>query len=509
MRRLIAPLLLLLGVAAWFWWPHTEVAPEPAPAGFAPSPRVATNDPVLPLPTAAAVPAVPADALRVEVEVTELERFMPPPVARVEAVSSVDGRPLPTALLAGAGAGYEGSAETNGLALVRVECGGMQALRLVAVTVGAMAKPAYGARLVVRGTVRSPNREPLAGALVWFGEQRSDGAEHTAVTDAEGAFELDVLAGDGVPFVVRHPQMASMWRAVRVATPLPPFDAMLQPGATLAVQLAGAAVAMDDARVFVLPASVITSEWATWPFFAQALDDGFALAANGSAVLTGLPRHGEVGLLVRHPRLPLARPTAVVLKGERNTALLPVTFAERLVRGQVVDEHGALLAGVALWSLPAGQPLRAGSAQRFVPPHLDTIGAFAARSDSNGALLIAAHSADDAVLRLRGHGFAGRDLPLAGMRDGSDIVLPRFAGGEPQFTLTAPMAGQRWFGRCNLSGGVAAALEPNAGWRLSLPAYGRFRFDLRAFRGEVSVAAATTHEIMVTGPIELPTPAAK
>jgi hypothetical protein len=510
-------ILLFLAVgcaaaAAWFWWQESSAPP------------IAPPPPVEPLPDGGgelSVPPprpLPADALRVRLTVQPRERYLPPPVLLVRAVRAGDGVALPTAPIAGVGAGFDGGSDTGsesgpgrpssttGVAMVRIDTEHGVILRQVAIDAGQVAQLPIGAPLVVTGVVRDANGKPLPEASVWFGEYAADGARREVVTDPDGAYQALVLASGGVPFVVSGRGHATVWRTITVAMPMAPCDAQLHPGCTLEVQLVATAAAMGAGRVFVVPGANVTTELSTWPFFVQALDDGAPLDANGRAALAGLPRGAEVGIVVRHPAAALAAPVAAVLKGERNQVQVPLALREASWRGRVVDGDGQPLVGVSLWSRPAGRPLRGAVGKRLLPPHLDAVGTCAAISDGDGAFVIGRAPGDEPVLSLRGRGYAGRDVPLAEVELGAPLPLPVWLGGEPQFELAPPRAGASWFAETDLSGGLRAELAADASWRVSLPYAGRFDVELRTFVGAAGGEPRTLRDVVVTGPVSLEPP---
>ncbi|MCU0865100.1 MAG: carboxypeptidase-like regulatory domain-containing protein [Planctomycetes bacterium] len=506
-------ILLFLAVgcaaaAAWFWWQESSAPP------------IAPPPPVEPLPAGGgelSVPPprpLPPDALRVRLTVLPRERYLPPPVLPVQAVRAGDGVALPTAPIAGVGAGFDGGFDTGqdrpatatGVAMVRIDTEHGAIVRQVAIDAGQVAQPPIGAPLVVTGVIRDANGKPLPEASVWFGEYAADGARREFVTDQDGAYRALVLASGGVPFVASGRGHATVWRTIAVAMPMAPCDAQLHPGCTLEVQLVAAAAAMDAGRVFVVPGASVTTEMSTWPFFVQALDDGARLDANGRTAVSGLPRGAEVGIVVRHPAAALAAPVAAVLKGERNQVQVPLVLREASWRGRVVDGDGQPLFGVSLWSRPAGRPLRGAVGKRLLPPHLDAVGTCATSTDVDGAFVIGRAPGDEPVLSLRGRGFAGRDVPLAEVELGAPLQVPVWLGGEPQFELAPPRAGASWFAETDLSGGLRAELAADASWRVSLPYAGRFDVELRTFVGSTGGEPRVLRDVAITGPVSLQSP---
>lgn len=487
-----------LAAVAGLWWSAAEPPAPPAPGGRAevpvPGPRGATAPPDAP----------PTDAPQVHVEVTVRERFVPPPPARVQAVRAHDGVELPTTVLAGVGGGFDGELPAAGPALVTIAADGARLVRQVAVAAGGVARPTVGGRLVVRGTVRGDDGRPLAAARVWLGELDGSGRREAA-TDADGAFELDVPAGAGVPLVVAAAGFATTWRLLDVAAPPPVADVVLEPGGTLELNLAALAVALTEVRVFVVPLAEVSTALAQWPFALQALDDGVSLDGSGRARIDGLPRRGTLGVLVRHPRAPLEAPQPVALKGEHTRVTVPLVVAERMWRGRVVDGEGQALAGVCVWVRPPGRRLLGDGAPRLLPPHLDLAGAVAATTGPDGTFVVGALDGD-VVLSLRHAGHAGRDLAAAALAAAADLVLPAWGAGEPALRLAPPSTGVPWVASSNLGGGVRVAVAADAEVTLALPHAGLFDLVLSTsvageLRGRTRLEA-----VAIVGPQSLRAP---
>ncbi|MCC7396639.1 MAG: carboxypeptidase regulatory-like domain-containing protein [Planctomycetes bacterium] len=495
----------LVALGTFVWW-STEVAVPPGPpgpgpvAGGEPGP-VAPTPPVAP--TTSGQDPVPADAPEVLVEVTAGERLRPPP-RPVAAASDVEGKPLAIEVLAGIGAGFDASPPTAGLALLRVAFAGSTLLRQVAVEGEAPSVLTVGARFTVSGTVRDERGQALPGATVWFGETLADGSRREASTDEAGAFQADVPGGLGVPCLVRAPGKASSWRVVAVVPPVVPFDTVLEPACELEVQLAATAFDAAAARAFAVPGDAVSSGLAQYPFFVATLSDGVPFDARGRAVIDDLPREATLGIVVRHARLAGAPPVRVVTKGERQRVLVPVQPVSRTVRGRVVDEQGAPLAGVAVWSRAHGVALAGAVAPRFLPPHLDLRAAFATTTAADGSFELGCADAATAVLSLRMHGRAGRDVPLADAARG-DLVLPDWSTGAAEFELLPPLPGRPWIASTTLGGGVQANLAADASWRVAVPHAGRFDVVVTTRHGGASTNRRYDG-VLVTGTLRLQAP---
>lgn len=503
-RRTVLFLSLAAGLAivvvAVSMWPDggppdvPHVPPQPAaPDTAVPAPR--HQDPA---------PA-PAGAPLVRVEVTSRERYVPPSPLRVQAVRAGDRVELPTTLLAGAGAGFDAAPTAAGAALVRVAFGSGSVLRHVPLAPNEVARPTIGAPLVVRGKVLGPDSVPVPGARVWFGEFDAAGERREWPLDDEGAYEAQVPAGEGVPFVARAPGHATQYVVIAVAAPTSPWDATLARGCALDVQLAGMAASMERARVFVLPRGAVASGLAHWPFFEQTLRDGYAVDANGHATIDDLPASGEVTVVVHHPlaRAPVSQ--VVLLKGERVRALVPIEFAASAWRGRIVDEAGEPRIGVDVWARYAGGSLEPSASQRFAPPHFETRGAWD-RSDANGAFEVAAAGGGTPTLSLRHPHCAGRDIAWSSLRAGEPIVLPAWVGGEPELRLLPPRAGTAWFVECDLGGGGRDAVAADQPWRVSVPYAGAFDVRLTTTVDGRAHGVEQRNGAAVTGTFELHAP---
>jgi hypothetical protein len=512
MQRRTATILLLAGalVLALAVALARGRGDDPAPPG--PSPR-----PDVPAPSPAPVPprpvdrgsqdpaSLPADAPRVVLELETKERYLPPSPARARAVRG-DGHEYAVRLLAGAGAGFDANVRAAGLALVGIEHERGLVLRQVVLPPDDTAVVELGAALLVHGRVTGSDGRALVGATVWLGEHDVDGNRVEAVTVDDGAYELTALAGTGVPFVVRAPGHAASWRPLVVGNPAPRADAALERGCELTVQLAGSAVAMEHARVYVVPRGAVDTALAQWPFFLQALGDGYPLDASGRAVIGELPARGDVGIVVGHPRAPRAAPQELMLKGDRVAATLAFAVAPARVSGSVVDEQGAPLPGVAVFGRAGGGPLAPGTSQRLLPPHLDERGVFAGRTGDDGAFTIGVPAAPGAIVSLRAAGRAGRDVPVAAVAVDVPLVLPAWNGGDAELRVRPPRADGAWSAETAIGGGVRAALAAGETWRVALPHAGRFHVVLTTWVGTEQRGRERHADVHATGAVELSAP---
>jgi hypothetical protein len=499
-------LFLLLGctvaaVAAWIWSTHRGDVVAP-PAG---------GDPQQPRPQAGAPQpsgppryegAVPSDAPVVHVQVTSLERFVAPP-AEPALAEGADGALLPARIVAGVDSGYDVARPGRGLALLAIEHEGRQLLRQLALDPVGQTAARVGARIVVRGTVLDAAQQPLVGASVWFGEREVDGAERAFATDDTGAFEADVPAGDGVPFVVRAPGHASKWQAITVDRGVEPLTAVLQPASTVFVQVAARAVEIERARAYVVPgAKAVSSGLSQWPFFAQLLTDGYPIDAAGKVAIEDLPQHGDARIVVRHPLAALAAPTEVSLSEQPTRALLRMSFGERTQQGIVVDDAGAPIAGAAVFARVPGQRLDGPRSLRLLPPYLDLRGVCIAETGAAGAFSVGLPAADGVELALRARGHAGRNVTWREAMP-SKLVLPAWRGGDASLLVEPPSMGKVWRVTSNLGGGVDVACAADEPCVLALPHCGRFDVSLRVELAGAEPQQRELSSLMVTGEVAL------
>lgn len=477
--------------------------PDPPPAGDAPAevPHDPGHEPD-------PAPAAPTGRPMVRVEVHDEATFVPPPPPpRVFARAAGTGAPLPLTVLAGEGAGPVVQPSRPGTALVAIAAEpGREVIRQVEIVDAAPTEYRLGARVVVRGRVLG-ERWPVRGAEVWLGELDATGARRTVTTDAEGAFEFDTPDGPGVPFVVTAEDMAVHGRLLTVGPGGLELEVKLVAGMRLELQLAAAAPAdVATARVFVVPTDIVSTALAQYPFFLQALTDGYAVNENGRAIVTNLPTDGRLGVLVRHARLVGAAPTPVTLRAASQRLIVPVQFVARSLAAPVVDGLGAPLADVSVWSRRAGQELVVPPSARLLPPSLPVRGACRAWTDAEGRFVVGTLADAAAVVSLRAPGFAGLDLPATAVPATAPIVLPAWTGGEPSFRLQPPAPGVVWHAASDLGGGVQATVAADQPWVVSFPHAGRFTIVLSTTVDGVERGRVTLAAVDVTGPIELQAP---
>ncbi|MBX3462030.1 MAG: hypothetical protein KF830_02580 [Planctomycetes bacterium] len=509
MQRRIVPILLLgLVVAAAIGYRFGRGAePAPHPPGLRgafppPDPRPWQDDDRVPV----GVEAGPG--LQVHVAVRADAVFVPPPVERVRGLLAGSGVRLPAVPLAGEGAGFAAERPRDGVAMVEVALpDGRRLLRQVALAAEGVAECLVGARVTVHGRIVAAQDLPRREAWVWLGEIDADGRRVEARTDATGAFELDTPAGAGVPFVIGAAECASQWRAVEVAPPGLELAAVLAPAPSLEVQLAAAVDGIAAARVFVLPDGPVSTGLAAYPFFVQALDDGFPVDDNGRARVPDLPADVQVAVVVRHALLPAVAPHAVVVRDRPQRAVVPLQFAASAFRLRVVDPAGAPRPGTAVWSRLPGQALGVPGSARLLPPQLPVRGTCLGATDADGRIAIGALPAADAIVSLRAVDCAGLDLPAAAL-GAAAIELPPWQGGECAFRLLPPAPGVPWRASTDLGGGVHAAVEADQAWQVSFPHPGRFTVVLTTRRDGEVVGAREYTGLAVTGTVELQAPTA-
>ncbi|MBL8739419.1 MAG: hypothetical protein JNL12_23530 [Planctomycetes bacterium] len=447
---------------------------------------------------------VAAVGLRVQIDVTAHERYLPPPGSRVEAAGP-DGAAWPTQVLAGAGAGFD-TKQPAGPALVQIDGPDRTLVRHVVLPADESIAYRTLGPVAIEGTVRGPDGVPRRGARVWFGETRPDGSRIETETDASGAFVGEALGGRGVPFVVQAAGCVVHHAQLDLTGVVSPIGVTLQAACAVDVQLAGVAQELGRARLFVLPAAEVSTELAQWPFWLQTQAGGVPFDGGGRASFEGLPRNGAVRLWVAHPEAPAGAPVEVALKGERVRATASIGFAANVLRGRLVDVDGAPVVGASVFAVPGTMALASGAAPRLTPPHLEMRSACAAQSDADGGFAIGLPGDRELVrLLLRAPGRAGRDLSIGDAERGP-LVLPAWRGGEPEFTVSPPASAEPWTAATDLSGGVVESLAADQSFRLSLPYAGRFTFVLRTFDGAAEVASRTLADVVVTGPIELAAP---
>jgi hypothetical protein len=450
---------------------------------------------------------VPEEAPHVQITVTPLERFVAPP-SQPQLAESVDGTPLSARILAGVGAGFDAMSDRRGVTLLAVEVPGGQVLRQLAVAPTTSAMARIGARIVLRGQVVDAAQQPVQAANVWFGELAADGSQRLVAVDETGAFQADVPAGDGVPFVVRAPGFASTWRTITVDPQAQPLLEVLRPATSLSVQLAVRADELARVRAFVVPLGRVSTGVSQWPFFLQCLSGGYALDETGQVRIDDLPQHGEVGVVVRHPLAPTTPPVKAKLSEQLVRVIVPVTFAASRLLGAVVDDSGNAIASASVWVRSPEQPLGSLPSMRLLPPHLDLHDACFDVTGMAGQFVIGVADEQQLLLSVRANGYAGRDLSPRSMANAA-VVLPTWIGGEPSLRILPPMAGEVWRVSINLGGGINTACAADDALLVSLPHAGRFSIEITVAVAGRQLGERVVKEVMVTGLLPIETAAPK
>jgi hypothetical protein len=503
MQRRTALFLLLAVAAALALWllapgePPAPVAPpdEPAPVA-APTERA----PIAP----GSAPTARADAPHVDVAVVLREAYAPPPSARVEARDAFDpAAPLPLRVLAGIGAGPDADDVGAGGCLVAVATASGELLRHANVPARGMAQVRIGSRRAVRGRVFGPDGSAAVGATVWFGESTAAGRREFAV-DEEGRYAADVPSGDGVPFVVHAPGCATHARALDVGDAAV-AEVRLEAACVLEVQVAALAEHLEFARVHVLPTANLAASLANWPFHAQSTAGGHAVDAGGRAVIDGLPRDVEVGVVVAHPLVARMAPQVVRTKGERARVVVALPgYVARSLAGTVVDDAGAPVAAATVRIAPAGGGAWP-RAPRLAPAEAAWRGAFAVTTDAAGAFVVGLPAGDEpAVVQVRAPGHAGRDFAAAAIPAAARVTLPRWRGGEIGVVVAPPLPGVAWTASSDLAGGIRATLAADEAWRVSLPQAGRYDIAWTTSVGGGPPVRRELVDVAATGAVELP-----
>ncbi|MFT4513180.1 MAG: hypothetical protein ACI89X_002614 [Planctomycetota bacterium] len=462
---------------------------------------------------------VSPDDPHVRIIVTSKEQFVPPPHAK-PLILTADGVPRPSAplavtvdrmplyaeVLAGVGAGFDADHNRRGVALISIEFDGGRLLRQIAVDPSAPSPARVGARVVLRGKVLDVGQKPIPGATVWLGELAADGSERVFAVDEESAFEADVPAGAGVPFVVRAPGFASIWRTIRVAPISPVLTEILHPATSLSIQLASRADRMQSVRIFVLPRAPVSTGVSQWPFFRQCLSGGYTVNDKGQAVIDDLPQHGTVGVVVRHPLAASGRAMAAKLTAQPVRVTVPVAFAAGRQIGVVADTDGNAIASASVWLRSPNQRLQGAPSSRLLPPHLGVRDVCFAATDPSGQFEIGLLDEEQLVLSVRAMGYAGRDVSPEAFQN-TEVVLPAWIHGEAALRIQPPTAGEAWRVSINLGDGITENCAADVPFVIVLPHAGRFDVAMVVEVDGKPRGDRDVKDLMVTGPIDLVTPA--
>jgi hypothetical protein len=441
----------------------------------------------------------------VRITVTSKEQFVAP-IHTLPLAISVDGRLLPTEILAGVGAGFDTGIDRRGLALIAIDFDGGRLLRQIVVGPSIESVARVGARVVLRGRVLDVAQNPVAGATVWLGEITADGSEREYAVDDQGAFEANVPAGEAVPFVVRAPGFASIWRAMAVTPTSQPLSEVLQPAASLSVQLAARADALESVRVFVVPQAPVSTGVSQWPFFRQCLSGGYPVNDNGQAVIDDLPQHGTLGVIVRHPLAVARRAITAKLEVKPVRVTVPVVFATGRQLGVVADTDGNPIVSASVWIRSPSQRLQGVPSLRLLPPHIDVLGVCFATTGLSGEFHVGLLGEEPAVMSVRARGFAGRDVsPQTFMN--SEVVLPALMPGEASLRILPPMIDEDWRVSINLGDGITENCSADEPFVVALPHAGRFDVEVIVEVDDKPRGMRDVKNLMVTGLIDLVTKA--
>ncbi|MCA8949575.1 MAG: carboxypeptidase regulatory-like domain-containing protein [Planctomycetes bacterium] len=442
---------------------------------------------------------------RVVVAVQPRERFVAPPTPRVQAVQLPNREPLPTRLLAGTGSSPWDEDARAGTALVAVATDGGELVRQVAVEAGETTELELRGLLAVTGRVRDVAGSPIAGARVWLGALDTDGRNVHLETDADGAFEAGVRSGGGVPLLAWAPGYAATGRTVQVEVDdRREFEITLEPGATLAVQIAGSATEPEIGEVLVAPTANRTAAVLRYPFFLQGLVGGAALDERGHAELTFLPAEGELALTVLHPLVAIGAHREARL-GKRDPCTVPLRFAPAW-SGVLHDDSGVPIAGAEVLLRPEGRAVHTGGGLLLLPPPLAATGCYFAATAAGGGFTCALPRAGD-VLALRARGHGGRDLKIGSEPPSAEeLWLPVWHGGEPVLRLAPPTPGAGWRAEFDLGGGTVIECEPGAIAVAALPYFGAFDVTVTTFAGDEQRGERRYERVVATGPIDLQPP---
>lgn len=448
---------------------------------------------------------VSPDAPHVRITVTSKEQFVAPPQSLPLAVA-VDGTPLQVEVLAGVGAGFDAKANQRGVALLAIDFDGGRLLRQISMNPDGQSPTRVGARVVLRGRVLDTARKPISGATVWLGEVSADGRERDYPVDDAGAFEANVPAGAGVPFVVRAPGFASTWRTLTVAPTTVPQDQLLHAATSLSIQLAARADGLAMVRVFVIPQSPVSTGLSQWPFFRQCLSGGYVVNDKGQAVIDDLPQYGVVGVIVSHP-LSASGPAIVAkLTAQPVRMTMPVAFTAGRQIGVVADEEGRPIASACVWVRSPNQRLQGATSSRLLPPHLDLQGVCFAAADQSGQFEIGLLDEQQAVMSVRAMGYAGRNLSPLAFKN-AEVVLPAWLPGEASLRILPPTAGEVWRVSINLGDGITESCAADVPFVIALPHAGRFDVEMVVEVAGKPRGNRDAKDLLVTGPIDLVTPA--
>ena len=348
--------ILGVGVAAFAWWliaGQAQSDPNPSGMGTAGSPADVTPANAVGDSSASTnvSEAVDSDVPAIAVRWRALGRYRPAPPPTFDV--SYAGVPVPgvaTRVLAGAGADpFQRTANepARGSALVELSLpnfgslGASTACRVVWIAEDAgPAVVALGPVVICRGQVlQGEEGLPLAGAIVRI-PSRSNAAASSAVTDADGRFELaDVLSGEGVPLVVSAAGFATAGRVVALGEDgeiREPFE--LRSAAPLVIRAVGDVAAARGVRVSVQPSGNQSTLDQQVPWFLQCFDPPVLLGADGTVTIKSLPPGVQVQVVACGPFAhAVSQPVRLRTSGKKSVAELKLKRVKHEMCGHLVE----------------------------------------------------------------------------------------------------------------------------------------------------------------------------
>lgn len=287
----------------------------------------------------------------VRVEIVPVARLLqlssPPRCRLLRGPSGDDEVPARALWLAGSAAVPNAGESPRGEQLVAFELDGGERIYRVVRLLGdeAEVEVRFEGPFSFAGRVLDGEGQPIEGARAWLAGRPE------VQTDRDGRFRVDGLRSrSGLPLVLRAPGRADHFRVV-AASGLAPGgmsgpDFHLQAGVDLGVRLAAALPDEGEATVYLRPrggAGDGSLELRHFPFFWPALGDPPRLAADGSCLLSGLPKGESIEVVVQHPLL-VTEPVAVDLRADRQNAVVQGRRGP-VIRGRVSTAFGAPAAG--------------------------------------------------------------------------------------------------------------------------------------------------------------------
>ncbi len=418
-RLLVAAALLLAGLAAYEGITLAAARPESA---FAFPGDVAVVGDLAP--AAAELRAEDAAVVAVTIAITPRARLRLPaelPACRVF-VGDGEVTDATTSWVAGSATWSLGEVPQSGdQQLLAVEVAGRRTLRLVTLRDPSPLIVRLGGDASVGGTIVDSDGHAVRGARVWLGGE-------TVVSDDEGRFSAHVMAGTGLPVVVRAPGFASAALVLDVTGGL--VDSVrfvLREAAEVRVRLLGPMPAGGSARVFVLPGGdPTTSDEAQYPYFMQALEGGVPMSARGVAVLSDLPVDARVRVAVEHAGLASGTaPTAITRT--RALDLTVAAVATPKLSGRIRMEDGAACVGALVVSasgaLDAGA--RPPAASLALPPLAYWLPSGAVHTAADGSFALARrHGTEPGVLLVGAEGHVVLEMAVRADARDLEIELP-------------------------------------------------------------------------------------